>query len=452
MSPVSRRDFLRGAGAVLAGAAGASLLGACGSSGARGDRLTIWWDQGFLPTESQAIIQVVRDWERQSGKQADLQIYPSTAVVQKAQSAIQIGKPPDILFTDGVAHSLYAQKGLLADVTDVVEKLDLTPAARRAARIHNSKLNKTSYYVTPLTQKTTMLFYWRSMLDQAGMASQTPPDDWAGFWEFWKRAQQGYRQRTGKNVYSIGWPLSTGNTDVFEDFRRALVSYDVSLINETDGSLALDRPGVRDGLIKAVSWLTDLYKQGYIPPDAVSWLSGDNNASFLNKTSMLTVNATLSIPMAIKQSSPAQWRDVVTVDWPRRAVGGPLPAVVEIVPVLAFDTRNQELARDFLSFMTRPDIISPWVATQGRNVPTYQSLLAKPEWANSDDPNVRGAVKALSDPNATVAWIDISPEYHGAVQGDSLWGNVLGQVASGSQSVEDAVDFALSGLKDAFAD
>jgi hypothetical protein len=36
-----------------------------------------------------------------------------------------------------------------------------------------------------------------------------------------------------------------------------------------------------------------------------------------------------------------------------------------------------------------------------------------------------------------------------AVQADSLWGNVLGQVATGNESVEDAVDFALDGLRDA---
>lgn len=451
MSGISRRDLLHGGGLLLAGAAGAGLLSGCGTSRARSDHLTLWWDQGFLPTEAEAIKKVVADWERHTGKTADLQIYPTAAVVQKAQSAIQIGKPPDILFTDGVPHSFYAQKGLLADVSEVVEKLDLTPAARRAARIHNAKENRTSYYVTPLTQKTTLLFYWRGMLEQAGMGGQAPPSDWTGFWEFWKRAQRGYQANTGKNAHAFGWPLSTGNTDVFEDFRRVLVSYDVPLINEDTGALNLDGPGVRDGIIKAVGWLTDLYRDGFIPPGAVTWLSGDNNASFLNKTTMLTVNATLSVPMAVKQSDPAQWPDVVTLDWPQRAIGGPLPAVVEIVPVLAFDTPNQGLAKDFLSFMTRPETISPWVATQGRNVPTYQSLLAMPEWANSTDPSVRTAVKALSDPNAAVAWIDISPEYHAAVQADSLWGNVLGQVATGNESVEDAVDFALDGLRDAFA-
>ncbi|MHA6629779.1 ABC transporter substrate-binding protein [Pseudonocardia sichuanensis] len=447
---MSRREVLRRGGLLFAGAAGASLLPACGSDGS--GALTLWWAEGFLRSETEAVQKLVADWEQATGNKADLQIYPNDAIATKAQSAIQIGRPPDILFTDGVPHSHFAQQGLLADVTEIVSKLDLTPGAKRGAQLYNAEADRTSYYVTPVAQKTPMLFYWRSELEKAGLSADEIPSDWTGFWDFWKQAQPAYRGATGQDAYSFGWPLSTGNTDVYEDFRRVLMAYDVQLINQEDARLNAADPAVRDGLIESVNWLTDLYKDGYIPPDAVSWLSGDNNTSFLNKSVLLTPNATLSIPMAIRESDPDAWPDVVTANWPDRAVGGPMPPMVEVVPLMLFTTPNEPVAKDFLAFFTAPENMAPWVAAQGRNIPTYQSLLQQPEWADSQDPNVRSVVQAMSIGGDELAWKDISPEYHRMIESQSLWGEVLGKVASGNQSAPEAVDFALNALEQAFSE
>src|SRR5688500_7059867 len=100
-SSIRRRDFLRGAGLLAAGATAAPLLTSCGSSGAgSGDALVVWWNQGFYPEQDEAVRAVAQAWSQQAGMPIDLQFYGTNDIPQKEQSAVAAGNTPDVLFAE----------------------------------------------------------------------------------------------------------------------------------------------------------------------------------------------------------------------------------------------------------------------------------------------------------------------------------------------------------------
>jgi hypothetical protein len=55
----------------------------------------------------------------------------------------------------------------------------------------------------------------------------------------------------------------------------------------------------REAITKVLTFFTSIYKEGYVPTDALTWTDGDNNANFHNKTTVMTPNPSISIPGAL---------------------------------------------------------------------------------------------------------------------------------------------------------
>ena len=51
-----------------------------------------------------------------------------------------------------------------------------------------------------------------------------------------------------------------------------------------DGKLHLDDPKVREAAIKALTYPTTAYKEGFVPPGAINWNDADDNNAFHAKT------------------------------------------------------------------------------------------------------------------------------------------------------------------------
>src|SRR5258708_39157393 len=61
-----------------------------------------------------------------------------------------------------------------------------------------------------------------------------------------------------------------------------------------DGTLLVDDPKVRVGLIHALKDSTDTYIRGCTPPSSPTWKDPDNNVAFHNHTIVMTHNFTIS--------------------------------------------------------------------------------------------------------------------------------------------------------------
>jgi multiple sugar transport system substrate-binding protein len=464
---LSRRSVL-GGGMALGGAALMSALAACGSGGTggpggaggsgaasgsgspKGQTVTVWWNSGFYPEEDQAVKAIASDWESKSGNKVDLQFYSTKDLPTKEQSAVTSGVLPDVVEAENGNTSTYAYQGQLADVSDVVTSVDFTDGAKRAVHLYNSKTSKVGYYAVPIDQFTVPLFYWKDLLTTAGGDPSSLPSDWDAFWKVFQDAQGTYRSKTGKQVYAVGWPMSTSAGDTHYDTQMAMMAFGAQVLDD-NGGLNVDDPKVKAAMIKAITWLTDLYKNGYTPKDVVNWGDSDNNTAFSNKSILITPNGSLSIPGSVKGKDQTAWQNIVTQPFPNKPDGsGPVGAIAQVHNAVVFENSPHKAAAiDFLKFFVQPDNTLKFLkGGQGRWHPVQTKLLQDDYFARSDDPNIAVATKMLTG-KTTPAWLNLSVAYnHAELQG--MWGNALGQVVLQGKSPSDAADYAIGQLKQAF--
>jgi multiple sugar transport system substrate-binding protein len=448
-SPFGRRDFLRRTGLLAASASAAPLLASCGNSGAgSSDALTVWWNQGFYPSEDEAVMQVAKAWEQRSGVRLDLQFYGTQDIAQKEASAVAAGNTPDIIYAEKGLTPRYAWEGRLADVTPVMESAQLTDGAIRSAQLYNSEAGTTSFYSVPLWQFTVSLFHWRSMLADVGMDHAQAPRDWTGYWQFWKDAQQAHRSRGNADVFAVGWPMGTAAGDTNYDTQQALLSFGVELLDDQNNLRTTE--DVRRGVADALAWITDLYREGHTPQDSVNWQDSSNNTYFLNRSVLATPNGSLSMPGAIKEENPEQWRDIVTTGFPDRAVGGAMPSITLLHSAVVFEaSEKKDMAMDFLSFAMQPEnTVAMLKGGQARWFPVHTQLLEDPFFAASDDPNIQVVVEQLRE-DTVPSWATVSPAYS-QVEGMQVWGNALGRVALQGQTPQEGADWALEQIQEQF--
>src|SRR5215467_14540850 len=149
MKRISRRQALVGAAAALTAGTGAMPRRARAAG-----ELAVWWTQGFYKAENDAVIAWMADWEKRNNTKVNLTIMNGPDVITKLIAAMQVGDVPDVVHTvtgDRLLVQRAAWNDQLEDVSDVVEsqKAEYTETALAAARLHNAKQKKTSYYTVP---------------------------------------------------------------------------------------------------------------------------------------------------------------------------------------------------------------------------------------------------------------------------------------------------------------
>jgi multiple sugar transport system substrate-binding protein len=437
----------------------ALFIGAMGTpiaqTWAQSPRLVVWWNKGFFPEEDEALRRVVASWERRTGTRVELSFFGTHDIMPRVLSAVEARRPPDVAFAhiaDWAHAPRLAWEGRLADLSSVVRPAArlYDPAALRSVRYFNNVTGRRGYYGVPIHQQTIHIHFWRDMVARAGLNPDRIPTDWEGFWRFWRQAQDNLRAR-GERAFGLGLTMSTGSTDTFYKFEQILEAYGVRYVDE-DGRLVIRRPDVRAGIIRAMDFYTRFYLDGYVPPGAVTWLDPDNNVNFLNFTTVMTPNPTISIPAARRAEREIYFDRMETIDWPRRPDGGRLTYLVAIKSALVFsDSRNQDGAKEFLSYLIAPANLNEYVkGSLGRWFPVMPALLRDPFWTNPDDPHVSAAFRQFTG-GTRRPFFQVNNPAFAQVTAEGVWGRAMGRIVVDRWSVERAVDEAISRIEAIFA-
>ena len=87
----------------------------------------------------------------------------------------------------------------------------------------------------------------------------------------------------------------------------------------------------REAIVKTLSFFTSIYKEGYVPPDALTWTDADNNVNFNNKhrgDDAQPVHLHSGRPLLHQQGQLLQQdRDRSCSPPPRGREGVPLPGI-----------------------------------------------------------------------------------------------------------------------------
>jgi len=119
---------------------------------------------------------------------------------------------------------------------------------------------------------------WRPLIEKAGVKAEDIPKAWDARYDFFKGLQKKLREQGMRNIFRVGFTVSTVGVDTNNQFNWFVIAYGGGNLVGKDGRLHLNDPTVRKAVIGALTYQTAAYKERFVPPSAVNWNDSDNNA------------------------------------------------------------------------------------------------------------------------------------------------------------------------------
>jgi multiple sugar transport system substrate-binding protein len=453
----------------VAGVAATALLALASSGALAQERVTVWFTRAFYPAEDQALQDVIKKYEAKSGVKVDLSLYSPEDIVTKSVAAVEAGNPPDVGF--GLTYDFrvtgkWAFEGKLENLDDVIKPIaaQFLPGPLSTTWLLNGKTNQRAYYAAPVEMQLMHINYWIDMLQDAGFKEADIPNDWKGFWAFWCDKYQPAARAKGSRVFAIGHPASVQASDTFYSFHMFMNAYDVEIVDE-NGKLLLDQPKNKAGLVKALADYAAVVKKGCSPASSVNWGDVDNNLNFANKTTVMTHNATISIPAAQfdtmnRATSTAEQKEAARVNYyqkirtrgfPEKATGGKLPQLAAVKTAVVFaDAKNKRRGKEFLAFFLEEDNLQPYVeGSLGRWVPVTKRASVAPFWTDGKDPHRKAVQQQVSE--GVVFFPFVKNWKFTVANAENVWGRATARIAKDGVAPEKAADELIARLKQILA-
>jgi multiple sugar transport system substrate-binding protein len=454
MGNLSRRKVL----ATTVGLAATGALSRPYIANAQAKTAVCWLNQGFIPEEDAAMRKVCDDYMKASGNKLDYSIMPFMALNQKIISALTSGDVPDLVFADAPSSILpqncYDDK--IADVSDVVASYEsqLSDTAKLCSTFYNKITKKRSYYLCPIKQGATPFHIWGDLVEKAGLKMAEIPKKWDGVWTYLKQAQKPLRAKGMRKIYACGLQITTvGPNDGNNLFVHFLIANGGEGIVTPDGKLHTDDPKIREAAIKSVEFMTNLYKEGVVPPEALSWNDADDNNGFHEKLFMMDFDGTLSTELAMIKDKQAFYHDMQTLAPQLKNDGTPMKTQVNagggFIPKGA---KGIEVSKDFMKYFMQPQVMNDNLKSGlGRWLPAIPSLVkSDPFWLTSNEPCLKPYVEeGVINPTLPV-FEGYTPAW-GQANAEQLWGQAHADVIKSGMKVSDAVDKAFKRAEQIFA-
>ncbi len=455
MNNMSRRKVL--ANTVAAAATG--VLSRPYIANAQAKTAVCWLNQGFIPQEDEAMKKVCEDYMKASGNKLDYSIMPFMAQNQKTISALTSGDVPDLVFMDAPSSILpqNAWDDKLVDVSDVVTPYEsqLAESARLCSTFYNKVTKKRAYYLCPIKQGATPFHVWGDLVEKAGMKMSEVPKKWNDVWGFFKQTQAPLRAKGMRKIYALGLQITTvGPNDGNNLFAHFLIANGGEGIVTPDGKLHTDDAKVREAAIKSVEFMTNLYKEGVVPPEALSWNDADDNNGYHEKLFVMDFDGTLSTELAMIKDKEAFYHQMVTLAPQQKNDGTPMKTQVGtgggFIPKGA---KNVDVAKDFMKYFMQPKVMNENLkGGLGRWVPAMPQVVKDDEafWLKSDMPCLLPYVQeGVLNPTLPV-YEGFTPAW-GQANAEQLWGQAHADVIKNGMTPAQAIDKAFKRTEQIFA-
>jgi multiple sugar transport system substrate-binding protein len=454
MESMSRRSVIRAS----LGLTAAGVLSRPHIASAIAKTAVVWRDQGFVPEEDAAFRATAADYEKSSGNNIDLSILPFMALNQKVISALTSGEVPDLIFHIAPSTILpqNAWNDKLVDVSDIVEahKSALSHTALLSSSYYNSVTKRRGCDMVPLSQGAEPFHIWGNLVEKAGFKLSDAPKTWDAYWDFFKPMQAVLRGKGMRKIYAMGPQITTvGPNDGNGLMAHFMIANGGAAIVTEDGKLHTADPKVREAAIRSVTWLTNAYKDGYVPPEALSWNDADDNNAFHEKLIVMDFDGSISTELAMIRDRTAYLEQVVTVGLPLANDGTSMPAQVGAGGLfIPKGAKNLEVAKDFARFFLRPDVLNANLkGGLGRAVPAIPAIVKDdPWWLDASDPHRPPYVQESVLGPTVPAYTGFNPAW-GQVNAEQLWGQAHADVIKNGMTPTAAVDNAFRRMETIFA-
>jgi multiple sugar transport system substrate-binding protein len=399
MTIITRRSVLRSSLALAA----TGTLARPHIANAAATTIEAWFAQGFVPEEDSAFQAMAADYEKASGNKVDHSLIPYAALRQKAISAITSGVVPDMIeVADFALAPIQSWDDKLIDVNEVVEpeKEQFIPTALSCCYFYNNVTKKRAYYVVPVRIAAVPFHIWKSLVEQGGSKISDLPKTWDAFMDFFKPVQKGLRAAGKRNVYGLGYQLTTNGVDPINTFNAWMVAYGGQDLVTPDGKLHTDDPKVKAAAVQAIKSLTSAFKDGYVPPSCVNWNDADDNNAFHSKLMVMDFDGTISTEVALYHDKE-QYDDILTHGLPLSNDGKELPSQVAVFgPVIPKGAKNVAVAKEFAKYIIQPKVLNQYLkAGLGRwALPIPEIVKSDPFWLKEDPHRTAYMTQSVTGP------------------------------------------------------
>jgi multiple sugar transport system substrate-binding protein len=433
----------------------AALLTLDPTLGAQAADLVVWWEKGFYAQEDEAVAEIIAAFEQDTGKHVELDQPSQNDIEAKAQAAVDAGQPPDFLFGTLIAnfYGQWAYEDRLVDLSDEIQPFAslFDPDALSAATLFDASSGQRALYALPMGFSSNHVHVWRNLLEQAGFTLDDIPRQWEAFWSFWcDEVQPAVRRATGHDLWGVGLSMSAEAVDTNTGFEQFMQAYQANYVTR-EGRLIIDDLEIRRRLTRTMESYTAIWQEGCTPPDSTKWTATGNNEAFLDRTVVMTPNATLSIPGALKSERPDDYyENSATVAWPDGADGQPLAIRTILLAAAVFKAGGHvPLAKEFVRFLVGEGWLAHYLDFSGeRMLPSMPKLLEQPFWLDpSDRHHMASAIQFLTRPRTYNYWVVSGDPRHLLVRRERIWAKAIHSIVAEGISPEQAVDEAIARIK-----
>jgi multiple sugar transport system substrate-binding protein len=416
---------------------------------------TVWFAQGFIPSEDVALHAMTDAYEKQSGNKIDLSIIPFVALRQKEIAAVTSGDVPDVMEDADFSFTpLTAWQDKLVDVSDIIEtqKAQYSEVVLAGRRNYNGVTKQRSYYGVPMKVATTTFHVWQSLVEKAGYKVSDIPKTWDAYIDFFLPMQAKLRAQGMRSAYAMSLECSTNGVDPIATFNSYMIAYGGKDLVTPDGKLHTDDPQVKEAAIKTVTRFGQLIKDGYVPTSAINWNDQDNNNAFHAKQVINCFNGSMSIELA-QIDQKEEYNDQMTISIPNGNDGTPLPAqAVDFGAVIPKGAKNLALAKEFLQYAIQPDVLNAYLkGGLGRWAIPYPGVVkSDPFWLQSGDPH-RLAYITETMVGPTFPLYEAYSPAAAQVDSEHVFQLAVADVTRNGMKPEDAVAKAFKRLEEIFA-
>ena len=444
MSKLGRRLVLRGS----VGLATAGTFASPYIARAQAKTASVLWVQGFVKEEDEAFKNTVAAYEKASGNKIDFSLIPFGPAMQKIVAGLTSGDTPDIMYHAIADQTVVPQNtwnDKLVDVSDVVEtqKAHFHPTALLTSQYYNNVTKQRGYTYVPIKCGVSPFHVWNSLVEKAGFKLSDAPKTWDAFWDFFKPMQKKLRE-TQRNIYVHGLqPTTNGPADGNTLFHHFLIANGGDDIVTPDGRAHLDDPQVKEAVVKSLTYITTSYKEGYVPPGALSWSDADDNNAFHAKQILMNLDGTISTEVAMFHEKD-KYNDVITLGLGNDNAGRPMRATLGVPGAfIAKSAKNVAVAKDFLKYAIQPDVLNTNLKTGlGRYLPPMPHLVKEDPFWLKEDPHVAAyATEGMIDPTVP-NYPCFNPGYAEA-NAQQVWGIAVADVVREGMTAQAAADKAL---------
>jgi multiple sugar transport system substrate-binding protein len=276
------------------------------------------------------------------------------------------------------------------------------------------------------------------------------PKTWDNYYDFFKGLQKPLRAQGMRNVFGLGFTLSTTGNDSNNQFNYFLIANGGSDIVTKDGKLHLDDPKVREGVFRSIAYTTNAYKDGFIPSSATSWNDSDNNNAFHAKQIVMDIDGTISTEVAIIDNKQ-DYDDIVTMGLPLDNNSQPISnQVTANCGVIPKGAKNLEVAKDFLKYLIQPKVAGEYLKIGlGRNLPAMTSIVEDDPWWTADPHRKTYVEHCLLGP-IEAEWFVYNPAY-AEVRNQHVWGTAWADIIQNGMTPQEAGEKAFKWVEAIFA-